>query len=60
MRGKRDLGIHTEMMTDGLADLYHAGRVTGAHKTLDPDKITYTFALGSQALYDTLHRNAPI
>jgi acyl-CoA hydrolase len=44
-------------MTDGLADLYRAGRVTGQHKMLDPDKITYTFALGSQALYDTLHRN---
>jgi acyl-CoA hydrolase len=44
-------------MTDGLADLYRAGRVTGAHKMLDPDKITYTFALGSQSLYDALDRN---
>jgi acyl-CoA hydrolase len=55
--GVRDLGVHTEMMTDGLADLYRAGRVTGARKQLDPGKTVYSFALGSQALYDTLHRN---
>ena len=56
--GVRDLGVHTEMMTDGLADLYKAGRITGARKQLDPGKAVYTFALGSQALYDTLHRNS--
>jgi acyl-CoA hydrolase len=55
--GVRDLGIHTEMMTDGLADLYKAGRVTGARKTLNPGKVTFTFALGSRALYDTVDRN---
>ena len=55
--GVRDLGVHTEMMTDGLADLYNAGRITGARKQLDPGKVVYTFALGSQAMYSTLHRN---
>jgi acyl-CoA hydrolase len=55
--GVRDLGIHTEMLTDGLADLYRAGRITGTRKTLDPGKITYTFALGSRALYDAIDRN---
>src|SRR5262249_56155634 len=40
----QDLGIHTEMMTDGLALLYRSGRVTGARKTLDPGKVVYTFA----------------
>ena len=55
--GVRDLGVHTEMMTDGLADLYKAGRITGARKQLDPGKIVYTFALGSQAMYSTLDRN---
>ena len=48
--GVRDLGVHTEMMTDGLADLYKAGRITGARKTLNPGKIVYTFALGSRDL----------
>jgi acyl-CoA hydrolase len=53
----RDLGIHTEMMTDGIAALYKAGRITGARKQLDKGKSTYSFALGSRDLYATLDRN---
>ncbi len=53
----RDLGVHTEMMTDGIIELYKAGRINGARKTLNPGKLVYSFALGSRALYDTLHRN---
>lgn len=56
--GIRDLGVHTEMMTDGIADLYRAGLLNGVRKALDPGKIVYTFAAGSKALYDTLDRNA--
>jgi acyl-CoA hydrolase len=55
--GVQNLGVHTEMMTDGILDLYKAGRVTGARKRLDPGKLTYSFALGSRALYNTLHEN---
>ena len=55
--GVHDLGVHTEMMTDGLAELYKAGRITGARKRLNPGKIVYTFALGSRDLYATLDRN---
>jgi acyl-CoA hydrolase len=55
--GVKDLGIHTEMMTDGLALLYRSGRVTGSRKNLDPGKVTYTFALGSHSLYATTNRN---
>ncbi len=55
--GVRDLGIHTEMMVDGLIDLYQAGRITGARKQLDPGKVTFTFAVGSQRLYDAIDRN---
>jgi acyl-CoA hydrolase len=55
--GVQDLGVHTEMMTDGLADLYKAGRIPGARKQLNPGKLVYTFALGSQELYATLDRN---
>src|SRR5436853_425762 len=54
--GVKDLGIHTEMMTDGLGLLYRSGRVTGSRKTLDPGKVVYTFALGSLALYATANR----
>ena len=55
--GVKDLGIHTEMLTDGLGLLYRSGRVTGSCKTLDPGKVVYTFALGSLALYATANRN---
>ena len=53
----RDLGIHTEMLTDGIVDLYRSGHVTGARKQLDPGKITYSFALGSRYLYDAVDNN---
>ncbi len=53
----KDLGIHTEMLTDGLGLLYRSGRVTGSRKKLDPGKVVYTFSLGSLALYATINRN---
>ena len=43
--------------TDGIGLLYRSGRITGARKRLDPGKLTYTFALGSRALYATTNRN---
>ncbi|RYI31699.1 MAG: 4-hydroxybutyrate CoA-transferase, partial [Acetobacteraceae bacterium] len=55
-----DLGIHTEMMTDGIVDLYRAGRITGARKQLNPGKMVCTFALGAQYLYDFLDRNPEV
>ncbi|WP_198372972.1 acetyl-CoA hydrolase/transferase family protein [Roseomonas rosulenta] len=56
--GVKDLGIHTEMLNDGLVELYRAGRVSGARKATDRGLVTYSFALGSQATYATLHDNA--
>ena len=53
----RDLGVHTEMLTDGILELYKAGKITGARKALDPGKIVYTFALGSRELYEAMDRN---
>ena len=58
--GVRDLGIHTEMLTDGIIDLYQAGVVTGAAKTSDPGLIVCSFGLGSQRLYDAIDRNPDI
>ncbi len=55
--GVKGLGVHTEMLTDGIIDLYKAGCVTGAGKTLDPGKVVFTFALGSARLYAALDRN---
>ncbi len=58
--GVRGLGVHTEMLTDGLMQLYDAGYITGAAKNIDPGKIVFSFALGSQYLYKAMHRNPDI
>ncbi len=55
--GVKDIGIHTEMLTEGLVELYNAGCVTGARKSLDPGKVAFTFALGSRKVYETIARN---
>jgi acyl-CoA hydrolase len=55
--GAKNLGIHTEMMTDGIGELYKAGRITGDHKQINKRKISYTFGLGSRWLYEMLGRN---
>jgi acyl-CoA hydrolase len=54
---KRDLGVHTEMVGDGIMTLVEAGAVTNARKNFMPGKIVATFALGSKKLYQFLHRN---
>ncbi len=56
----QDLGIHTEMMTDGIVDLYRAGRITGARKQLNAGKMVCTFSLGAQYLYDFIHKNPEV
>lgn len=53
----KDLGIHSEMMADCFIDLYEKGIVNGARKNIDKYKMTYTFALGSQRLYDFINNN---
>lgn len=57
---KKDLGIHTEMFTDGMVDLYEAGVITGRYKTLLPGKMVATFALGTQKLYDFIDDNPAV
>ena len=55
--GVKDLGVHTEMLTDGIVDLYRAGLVVGARKALHPGKVVYSFALGSSSMYAAIDRN---
>jgi 4-hydroxybutyrate CoA-transferase len=57
LHGKRDLGVHTEMFSDGLLDLVTSGVVNGRAKTLHPGKIITTFLMGSQRLYDWVDDN---
>lgn len=60
LRGKRDLGVHSEMFSDGLLDLIDGGIVTGERKTFHPGKVVAGFVLGSRRLYDHVHDNAQI
>jgi acyl-CoA hydrolase len=54
---KRDLGIHTEMIGDGILSLVECGAVTNRRKNYLPGKMIATFALGSGKLYRYMHRN---
>jgi len=53
----KDLGIHTEMFSDGLIRLVEKGVVTNAKKTLHPGKIIASFVMGSRRLYDFIDNN---
>ncbi|MBV6395722.1 MAG: Butanoate coenzyme A-transferase [Anaerolineales bacterium] len=57
---KKDLGIHTELFSDGVIDLVNAGVLTNARKTLHPGKIVAGFLMGSQRLYDWVDDNPMI
>ena len=60
LKGHRDLGVHTELLSDGVIDLVEAGVVTGTQKALRRGKIVTTLALGSKRLYDFLHENSAV
>ncbi len=57
LRDRKDLGIHTEMVSDGVMEAVENGIVTNKYKTLHPGKVIGTFALGSSDLYRYLHNN---
>jgi acyl-CoA hydrolase len=56
----RDLGVHTELLSDGLVDLVERGVVNGVRKLHNRTKVVGTFALGTRRLYDFLHENAAV
>ena len=53
----KDLGIHSEMFSDGVIDLIEAGCITNSHKKILPGQIVGSFCLGSRRLYDFLDNN---
>jgi len=55
--GKRDLGIHTEMFSDGVVELFEQGVITNAAKTIHRGKIIASFVLGSRKTFDFLDNN---
>jgi len=58
LKEKRDLGIHTEMVPEGIRDLFAAGAVTNGQKSVHPGKAVCTFHGGTTKLYDWLNDNS--
>jgi len=54
---KKDLGVHTELISDGVIDLVEAGVINNSRKTLHPGKMIAGFLLGTKRLYDWVHNN---
>lgn len=57
LSGHRDLGIHTELFSDGIIDMVESGVISCARKTFHPGKIIAGFLFGTQRLYDFIHNN---
>jgi 4-hydroxybutyrate CoA-transferase len=57
---KHDLGIHTEMFSEGVVDLYDEGVITNARKTLHRDKMVASFLMGTRRLYDFVDDNPAV
>ncbi len=57
LKDKKDLGIHSEMISDGIVELVEAGVINNKKKTLHPGKIVVTFLMGSKRLYDFVDNN---
>jgi acyl-CoA hydrolase len=60
LRDHEHLGVHTELLSDGIVDLVESGAVTGVHKTVNRGKIVATFVLGTRRVYDFVHDNAAV
>lgn len=57
LKDKKDLGIHTEMFSDGVLELVKLGVINNSKKTLYPGKMIATFLMGTKNLYDFVHNN---
>jgi len=60
LKAKKDLGIHSEMFSDGVVELVHAGVINNRRKTLHKGKSIATFLMGSRRLYDYVHNNPAV
>jgi len=57
---RRDLGVHTEMFSDGILDLVERGVITGTRKAVDREKIVASFVVGSRTLLDFIDDNPAV
>jgi len=60
LHGKKDLGVHTEMLVDSMMELYELGVITNKAKSIHKDKFVCTFAMGSEKLYRWMHNNPAV
>ncbi len=60
LKDHKDLGIHSEMFSDGVIDLMQSGVINGARKTLHPYKAVAGFVLGTKRLFEFIHNNPAI
>lgn len=60
LQEKKDLGIHSEMFSDGVVDLVKAGVITNRKKTINPNLFIATFLMGTRKLYDFVDRNIQV
>ena len=60
LKDKKDLGIHSEMFSDGIVDLYNSGAINNSRKSLHPGKMIVTFLMGSKKLYDFVNNNKDV
>ena len=57
---KNDLGIHSEMFSEGVVDLYNEGVITNRNKAINRDKMAATFLMGTRRLYDFVDDNPAV
>ncbi len=57
LKDRKDLGVHTELLSDNIIPLIESGVVNGRRKTLHPRKLILGFALGTKRLFDFVHEN---
>lgn len=60
LKNKKDLGIHSEMISDGVLELVETGVINNKKKTLHKDKTIVTFLMGTKKLYDFVHNNPSV
>jgi 4-hydroxybutyrate CoA-transferase len=60
LKDKKDLGIHSEMISDGVVDLVKSGVINGARKNCHRGRMVVTFLMGTEKLYDFIHNNPSI
>jgi len=60
LHSKRDLGVHTEMLTEAMLELYESGVITNKRKTLYPEKFVCAFVFGTQKLYNFVNNNPSV